>query len=167
MELTERDIERFWAKVDRSGGPDACWPWMGALDPSGYGAFKLAGRKVNSNRVIFAISNGRWPAPGMDVAHAPIVCHNRACCQPAHVREATRLENVWDMAKDGTLRTESPKAAIAAAAEMRRGRQWCLRGHPLSGDNLRRCKDGHRRCRTCFNDAQRSRYARKKELTPA
>jgi hypothetical protein len=23
--------ERFWAKVYRSGGPDACWPWQATL----------------------------------------------------------------------------------------------------------------------------------------
>lgn len=22
-------VAKFWAQVDRSGGPDACWPWLG------------------------------------------------------------------------------------------------------------------------------------------
>ncbi len=29
-------IDRYLAKVDKSGGPDACWPWTGSLN-KGYG----------------------------------------------------------------------------------------------------------------------------------
>lgn len=29
--------ERFWPKVDKSGGPDACWPWLGGINGDGYG----------------------------------------------------------------------------------------------------------------------------------
>src|SRR5438874_974236 len=27
----------FWSKVDKSGGPDACWPWTGCINAWGYG----------------------------------------------------------------------------------------------------------------------------------
>src|SRR5687768_1377339 len=27
----------FWAKVDMSGGEDACWPYTGYVTPEGYG----------------------------------------------------------------------------------------------------------------------------------
>src|SRR5262245_5368741 len=26
----------FWSKVDRSGGPNACWPWMASTTKEGY-----------------------------------------------------------------------------------------------------------------------------------
>ncbi|KKN82000.1 hypothetical protein LCGC14_0312670 [marine sediment metagenome] len=29
--------ERFWRRVDYSGGLEACWPWKGAQDKHGYG----------------------------------------------------------------------------------------------------------------------------------
>ena len=35
-------IERFWAKVDRSGEH---WLWTGATSKAGYGQIKLGGRK--------------------------------------------------------------------------------------------------------------------------
>lgn len=27
--MTPAEVERFWSKVDTSGGPDACWEWQG------------------------------------------------------------------------------------------------------------------------------------------
>src|SRR6516225_3426681 len=30
----------FWLKVNRSNGPNACWPWMAAKDGGGYGIFR-------------------------------------------------------------------------------------------------------------------------------
>lgn len=30
---------RFWSKVDKSGGKNACWPWMAGSFPPGYGVF--------------------------------------------------------------------------------------------------------------------------------
>lgn len=29
--------ELFWARVDRSAGPDNCWPWQGSRVSSGHG----------------------------------------------------------------------------------------------------------------------------------
>ena len=34
--------KRFWASVDRLGGRNACWPWLGYRDKRGYGQSKLA-----------------------------------------------------------------------------------------------------------------------------
>jgi len=38
------DPSRFWAKVDRSAGPNACWPWLGKKDRDGYGEFEFKAR---------------------------------------------------------------------------------------------------------------------------
>src|SRR5689334_7900007 len=32
--------DEFWSRVDRSGGPTACWPWMGPRTKDGYGRFR-------------------------------------------------------------------------------------------------------------------------------
>ncbi len=38
--LTDKAIERFWSKVDRSGSPDACWLWVAKVTHHyGYGTF--------------------------------------------------------------------------------------------------------------------------------
>jgi hypothetical protein len=36
------------------------------------------------------------------VLHAPIVCHNKLCCNPAHLRPGTAADNARDRALDGT-----------------------------------------------------------------
>lgn len=95
---------RFWAKVDRSGGPDACWPWIGHVKNNGYGVFWRAERdRPYAHRLAFTISHGAIAA-GLDVDHQ---CHNRdggcyggnacphrRCCNPAHLRSATRSVNL-------------------------------------------------------------------------
>ena len=43
--------ERFWSKADRSGGPEACWPWMAARNEHGYGVMRIEGRNVRAHRV--------------------------------------------------------------------------------------------------------------------
>ena len=40
---------RLLSKLDRSGGPTSCWPFRGALKPSGYGNFYLFGRTVGAH----------------------------------------------------------------------------------------------------------------------
>ena len=72
----------FWSKVDKSGGPDACWPWMAAEGSVGYGAVKWRGKRVDTHRMAFELATGRPAAPGMDVCHT---CHWRLCGNPAHL----------------------------------------------------------------------------------
>ncbi len=55
--LTQKDIDRFWAKVDIRG-PEECWPWTGSQIPGGYGLFSIKGRPYLSNRVAMFISTG-------------------------------------------------------------------------------------------------------------
>lgn len=28
-------MDRFWRKVDTTGGPDACWPWLASKQRAG------------------------------------------------------------------------------------------------------------------------------------
>lgn len=61
--------ERFWEKVDRSGGPDACWLWCASLR-QGYGQFAIArGHITTAHRAAWLITNGEFPAPGLYVRH--------------------------------------------------------------------------------------------------
>jgi hypothetical protein len=73
--------DRFWKKVDKSGGEDACWPWTGAKTREGYGRFC-----INQTQVLLAHRVARGylePTPGKKVHHT---CGNPACCNPAHLR---------------------------------------------------------------------------------
>jgi len=98
--------ERFWAKVDKSGGPDACWPFMGARVPAGgYGRAILNGRLIAAHRVAYLLTHGELPAD-LDIMH---LCDTPPCCNPAHLKAATTLENMRDCLHKGRFTTASLK----------------------------------------------------------
>jgi hypothetical protein len=100
--LSDTDIARFWSKVDRSGGPDACWPWQAAINNKGYGRFRFPDREVLAHRLAWAIVNGEIPG-GLNALHS---CDNSRCCNPGHIFLGTQLDNILDMhAKGRALRS--------------------------------------------------------------
>lgn len=90
--------ERFWSKVDQSGGPDACWNWTAFRDRDGYGRFQIS-KKVGrtSHRVAWEMENGPIP-DGLCVLHK---CDNPACVNVSHLFLGTRLDNNKDRHRKG------------------------------------------------------------------
>lgn len=91
-------LDRFWAKVDRSG---SCWEWKGARLPSGYGQFGLyRGRVMLAHRFIDIAFNGDSDEDFL-VMHT---CDNPSCVRPSHLRRGTPKENMDDMRSKGRAR---------------------------------------------------------------
>ncbi len=88
-------LDRFWAKVDRSG--PGCWPWMGAHNPRGYGNFAIGDMTVRASRMAWELSFGPIP-DGLWVLHT---CDNPPCCNPAHLFLGTHAANMADMKAKG------------------------------------------------------------------
>jgi hypothetical protein len=92
-------LERFWARVVRSGEPDGCWEWHGPLSAGGYGKIRLEGtRKFSStHRLAYIIQVGPIPKRKL-VLHQ---CDNRRCLRESHLFVGTQKDNIRDMFAKG------------------------------------------------------------------
>jgi len=86
--------ERFWDRVDCSGGPDACWPWT-AGTIKGYGTFYINNKPQYAHRFSYELIHGPIP----DDLCACHKCDNPPCCNPAHIFLGTLADNIYDAAR--------------------------------------------------------------------
>lgn len=102
----------FWARVDRSGGPRACWPWQGERDKDGYGRFLIRvgerRRRIGAHRVAYLLTYGEHAT---ESRHR---CDFKPCCNPAHLLSGTHADNMRDMVERGL----SPYGTRNAAAKL-------------------------------------------------
>lgn len=139
-------MQRFWAKVDKSGpvpeyrpelGP--CWIWTGAINArTGYGNF---GRPQKlPHRISYEVTVGPIPKP-LEIDH---LCRVRHCVRPEHLEAVTKQVN--------QLRSESVSAISAAKTA-------CDNGHAFDEANTA-FWNGMRRCRACARARSRDYRAR-------
>lgn len=95
---------RFWAKVDRSGGEESCWPFLGVRDHKGYGRLHTQAGSRLAHRVAWELTNGELQA-NLCALHT---CDNPPCCNPSHLRLGTDADNKRDMHSKGRLKTRYP-----------------------------------------------------------
>lgn len=106
----ERWVARFWARVDTSGGPLACWPWKGATNSDGYGVVWHRDRDnyEGAHRKAYELEHGPIP-PGVLVLHT---CDNPPCCNQVHLFTGTTLDNVQDKMQKGRWRGNPLKRRV-------------------------------------------------------
>ena len=124
--------DRFWPKVKKT---ETCWLWMGFLNNWGYGLF-FDDVQIHSHRWAYIQAKGPIPT-GLQIDH---LCRVRHCVKPDHLEAVTLYVNI--------LRGEGRSAQNARKTK-------CIRGHPLSGENLYVRPDGKRQCRECKRQLRR------------
>lgn len=102
------EVERFWSQVDTSGGPDACWPWLGACDQQRYGQYRVKrdGRgwvTVRAHRYAWELAHGLSLPRRVTLDHEchtrdrsctpGVTCPHRRCMNSAHMAPVTAAEN--------------------------------------------------------------------------
>lgn len=89
---------KFWAKVDRSAGPEACWIWLGLRHSiTGRGLFsgpRPHYKLVQAHRYAYLLEVGPIPA-GKFILHN---CDNGGggCVNPKHLYVGTQTDNMRD-----------------------------------------------------------------------
>jgi hypothetical protein len=90
----ERVRASFWSMVDKTGD---CWLWTGYRQPDGYGQFRANSKFYNSHKFAYELAYGPVP-DGLEVMHT---CDQPHCCNVAHMRLGTHLENMQDCKAKG------------------------------------------------------------------
>ena len=137
---SEKDIARFWDKALKS---DGCWEWTAGKNFNGYGEFSYKDRKVKAHRFSYELARG---VIRHTIDH---LCRNRGCVNPSHM-------------EDVPIQTNTMRGTGLNAQAMRSG--FCLRGHSLSGDNIKISSRGVRVCKLCRRICENARNAKKREV---
>lgn len=147
--------ERFWAKVNKLPGEDACWIWTAAVNEDGYGHIGVNYRTKHATHVAWFLETGKWPEK--QVLHS---CDNPRCVRFSHFFEGTQQDNIADMKRKGRARNgidagwrhPGRKLSAAQVSEIRAlNASGEFRQHELasrfgvSRDYINRLVNGHRR----------------------
>lgn len=131
---------RFDAKVDNSGGPTACWPWLGATDGRKRGQFWMGRKRHRAPRIAWAFHHGK---PFPEELLACHTCDNPNCVNPAHIFAGTMSDNITDAVEKGRHK------ANGHASGWQKEKTECKRGHPFTPENTYINSHGNRGCRIC------------------
>ena len=145
-ELTEKQIEAYWSKVDKTS---SCWLWTGSLC-KGYGQCSIGSKVYRSHRIGYFIANGDLPEGCTNVNH---LCRNKHCVNPAHLYAGTQKDNMQDRLKDNT----NPM----------KNKTHCKHGHPFDEENTYWYTDSRATKRQCKQCNKNNKQQRAKEALSA
>jgi len=87
----------LWSKIKVSLDTDECWPWQGAMSPSGalMGAWKDGFQQMTQSRRLVYMSHTNEDVTPYQVK---LKCKNQACCNPDHFElKPNNKRNIWQI----------------------------------------------------------------------
>jgi hypothetical protein len=122
-------IKKFWGNVDKSAGKKGCWPWTGRTNTHGYGVLWYPGMKmdVGAHRVAFLLSGRKVTEEKPMVIHS---CHNRLCCNNAHLDAGSHRDNMADMVQAGRSATGDRNGSRLYPERLARGDESFYNKYP-------------------------------------
>lgn len=118
-------MDDFDKLVDRTHGPESCWPWLGTKNGQGYGVLRAGGKQLKAHRV--ALARTGVEVGGLQVLHA---CDNPPCCNPKHLRAGTNDDNVRDRVERNRSARGSANGSHTRPESRPRGDRNGSRMHP-------------------------------------
>lgn len=85
--------------IDKSAGPDACWPWTGSTS-GGYGNLTVARQVYRAHRLCLH----KVDPQKIVGSYACHTCDNPLCCNPTHLYWGTAKQNCKDRDERGRRR---------------------------------------------------------------
>lgn len=126
--VPEKSERKFFERIQK-GAPDECWPYVGPLDTKGYSRLHawIDGEwgHIRGHRWAYYCATGKW-SPFL-ILHS---CDNRACCNPAHLREGTHEDNMRDMRERGRSQAGDRNPSRLYPERRPRGDAHGMRKHP-------------------------------------
>lgn len=90
-QLTEKDIERFWSKVDKRGD-DECWEWKGKIGNNHAGTININQKNYVPYRVSYFLKTGIDDSK-QNVYHS---CGNMSCVNPLHLYIKEHTNSIYE-----------------------------------------------------------------------
>lgn len=129
---TQKGVDRFWLKVDKSAGKDGCWRWTGPRFRNGAALLYTGKGNTGARRFIWTETNGD---PGKQLVLA--TCNDQLCMNPSHLFLGTHIDKARQARESGTTErvrqknaSHAKRRAGSAMPPPRRSAQPARRRHP-------------------------------------
>lgn len=100
--ITQQDVDRYWSHVDIQG-PDDCWNWQLRSNSHGYGLVAAGGTLHRTSRFGYIHGEGLYTKEIEGDCRITTSCHNKKCCNPAHLIKASQQQVFDRMRANGQI----------------------------------------------------------------